>query len=92
MERRNSGAKLGTTPPEEKKPWFAFWRRGKKKEKKEDDKALAFGLHSNKTQQEIIGEVARAFKVLHIQWNTTGDTTIRAKFIDELYTGNNIHS
>jgi hypothetical protein len=39
-------------------------------------------MKSQKNQQEIVVELARAFKELHISWKKISNTTIRATLTD----------
>lgn len=58
--------------------WFSFWRR-KKIVQKEDESASHFGLHSNRTQKEILDELGRTFQALQIHWNLVSDSVVQAK-------------
>jgi len=58
--------------------WFSFWKR-KKPVPREEDIGSHFGLHSNKSQKEILDELARAFQVLQIHWNLASESVVQAK-------------
>jgi serine/threonine protein kinase len=81
----NSDESVPGSPPSGKgMQWFAFWKKklplgGSPKEKVTPQVNSHFGLHSNKSQQEIMNELSRAFKVLQIQWSMVSESTIRAK-------------
>ncbi|KAF0981671.1 hypothetical protein FDP41_012328 [Naegleria fowleri] len=61
--------------------WFAFWRKKKTSQKDDSSKKKQtpsqYGLHSRKTQSEILAEVTRVFKVLHIQFEKASESTVR---------------
>jgi len=60
--------------------WFAFWRKKKTNNQETNKKKLApsqYGLHSRKTQSEILGEVTRVFKVLQVQFEKASESTVR---------------
>lgn len=59
--------------------WFSFWKRRKTAQKEEDLSVSHFGLHSNKTQKEILDELSRAFQVCQIHWNLISDSVVQAK-------------
>lgn len=74
-------AEMSSSP--KKASWFAFWKKKPAAPvKKQDDKQSTFGLHSMKTQQEIVNELARSFKVLAIHWTRLTESSIRAKFAE----------
>ena len=72
----------GSPPSGKGMQWFAFWKKklplGSPKEKAQQINPH-FGLHSSRSQQEIMNELSRTFKVLQISWGMVSDHTIRAK-------------
>ena len=60
--------------------WFAFWRKKKTNQKDDPKKKQTpsqYGLHSRKSQSEILSEVIRVFKVLQIQFEKASESTVR---------------
>jgi hypothetical protein len=77
------GGQPGSPPSGKGMQWFAFWKKklplGSPKEKVPSVVNSHFGLHSSKTEQEIMAELDRAAKVLQIQLSMVNDVSIRAK-------------
>ncbi|KAL9644043.1 hypothetical protein ABK040_005511 [Willaertia magna] len=60
--------------------WFAFWMKKKKGQKEETKKKATpsqFGLHSRKSQSEILTEMSRIFKALQVQFEKVSDSVVR---------------
>lgn len=73
----------GSPPSTKGAQWFSFWKKklplgGSPKEKLPPVNSH-FGLHSSKTEEEIIAELERASKVLQIQLGMVDAVSIRAK-------------
>lgn len=81
MQQQAAHAEMGSSP--KKTAWFAFWRRKPVPTTKKEETST-FGLHSSKTQQAIVNELARSFKVLSISFSRISDSVIRAKFSDSI--------
>jgi serine/threonine protein kinase len=62
----------------DRKSWFSFWRR-KKPAKHDEDSTSQFGLHSSKSQKEILDELERSFQALQIHWTLISDSIVQAK-------------
>jgi serine/threonine protein kinase len=62
-----------------KKQWFAFWKKKPNQTEKKKEMNSQFGLHSSKTQEEILKELDRSFRALQIQWQMVDEATIRFK-------------
>lgn len=76
--RQHQEQQIEMSSSPKKTAWFAFWRKKPTPVKKEE--TSTFGLHSSKTQQAIVNELARSFKVLQIHWSRISESVIRAKF------------